>query len=450
MSQGLKQEMQLLPRMLQSLEVLQLAVGELDAFLVDATLENEALCVDEPRPDDGGAPPGDGAARTARHDAWLESQPDTGPGLAEHLEAQLALVDLDRDVLEWVRLVIGSIDARGYLSVPDDVLIEMAAEQGLRDGAGALGRAIGIVQGLEPRGIGGRDVVESLLLQLDPGDPDYPLLCRLLEEFLDAVARNKLPAVARGLGIELDRLGELLTRLRELDPAPGAGLTDSASPTIQPDIVVERVHSDDGPSGDDGEDEARFEVRAVDSGLASVALDPEVRRLATDPEQSATTRSYLREKVDKARWLLEALEQRKRTLLAVAQWIFSRQRAFLEHGPGRIVPATMTAAADELGVHLSTVSRAVAGKYAETPHGLIALRTLFQAPAGGSETTARGSVQEALRVIVAAEDPARPLSDDDLALALRERGYDVARRTVAKYRGELGIASSYRRRRYAG
>jgi len=451
--QRASQEMLLLPRMLQSIEVLQLPVHELEAFLVAAAEENEALSVESsPAITEGvtGAAEASGsegagadhatrqAARAAseRHDAWLASQPARGAGLAAHLEEQLGLLELSSELEAWVRFVIRCLDENGHLSPSDDELFELAREEGLVGDGSELGRAIAVVQGLEPAGVGGRDTIESLLLQLDPQDEDYALLCRVLEEFLDEVAKNKLPGVARAMGLEIDELQRLLLRLRGLDPVPGAALSEGSPPTIRAEVIVER-----GPNG--------FEVRLDSSGLPSVAIDPEVESLARDRAQPAGVRRYLPDKVEKARWVVDALEQRQRTLLRIAQRVFEAQRAFLEHGPGRLAPLRMTDVAQELEMHVSTVSRAVAEKYAETPWGVLPLRHFFQAAAGGSSRAARDDVRELVRGVVESEDPSRPLSDDEIVDLLDRRGWKLARRTVAKYRQELGIPSSYRRRKYA-
>ena len=442
LQQAARQEMQLQPRMLQAIEVLQLAMGELEPFLREAVLENEALRLEDRGAAEQGAPAGErwtaDAGATDRHAAWLDSLTGEREGLDEHLLAQLGLSGADDEELPWVRFVIGALDASGHLTISDAELLEIAEEEGLAGGVDRLGRAIARVQAMEPRGIGGRDTVESLLLQLDPEEEGYALLCRLLEDFLDDIARNKLPAVARALGIDLTELSPLLERLRELDPAPGLALSGSSAPPIRPDVVVEFA---------EGRPERPI-LRVVHSGLPAVALDEDVLALARDPEQPVGIRRYLRDKVERGRWLLEAVEQRERTLLRVATWIFQRQTAFLEHGPRHVVPLTMTSAAEDLGLHVSTISRAVAGKYAETPWGIQSLRSLFPAAAVGQPAVARGGVQDALRRIIEAEDPEHPLSDDELVVRLRSAGFKVARRTAAKYRTELGIPSSYRRRRY--
>lgn len=445
--QGTRQEMQLQPRMLQAIEVLQLGRGELETYLREALQDNEALGVDESAAREalsGGAaaPSGHGAAareRTDRFDAWLENQPDAEKGLIEHLDEQAAVLDLEPELAPWVRLVIGCLDGNGYLSISDEALMEYGRSQGLAGEAGQLGRAIAVVQRLEPRGIGGRDAVESLLLQLDPDEPDYALLCRLLEEFLEDVAKNKLPSVARELGVDIERLQELLERLRQLELAPGSGLSSEESPPLRPDVIVE-------PAEGNGNG---FEIRIDRSGLPALRIDPEVEDLARDSEQPSEVRRYLRHKIERAHWLVDALVQRTRTLQRIATTIFLEQRTFLERGPAHLVPLRMTDLAEELGIHVSTVSRGVAGKYAHTPWGIFPLRSFFQAAAGGSEQVVRGTLQEELKRIVDAEDGANPLSDEELMKALADRGFEVARRTVAKYRRELDIPSSYRRRKYS-
>ena len=439
-----RQELALLPRMLQAIEVLQLPATDLEGFLLQAVQENEVLRIDDARAvgaaraDGAAGPPGRTRARQQAaddHAAWLESQASAEKGLREELLDELLVLDLPPQVDAWTRLLIECLDERGLLSLPDDALLGFAAERGLSADTALLGRAIAVLQGLEPRGVGGRDAVEALLLQLDPRDPDYALLCRLIEEFLEDIAKNKLPLVAKALGVEVARLQVLVARLRELDLAPGAALSAEAVRPIHCEVVVER-------RGDG------FEVRVDQSGLPAVEIDPAVSGLARDSRQSPELRRYLRGRLDQARWLLEALEQRKRTLLGIASSAFERQRGFLASAQGQLVPLRMSEVADELGVHLSTVSRAVAGKYAMTPRGIVALRDLFVAPASGAGTRARTSVRDLVRTVVGEEDAAKPLSDDEIVAALARKGVEVARRTVAKYRSELGIPSSYRRRRH--
>jgi RNA polymerase sigma-54 factor len=433
--QAAVQRLALQPRMLQSIEVLQLPSTDLEAYLRDAYEENVALRLEDPPEERASGRPRGTREDSERHDEMLRNQPDREASVAECIEEQLALSDLSEEQLAWVRLLVSCLDERGYLSAPDEVLLEFAIERGLGGGAAALGRAIADLQALEPVGVGARSAVEALMLQLDPLDEDYALLCRLLEEFLEEVAANKVPAVAKALGIDIPRLLELLDSLRELDPRPAAELAAEAAPPIRPEVVVER-------------DGADFSVRVDHSGLPAVSVDEEVQALAREKAVDAATRRYLRERVEHARWIVEAVSQRRATLQRVAAAVFAHQRPFLEHGPGHLRPLRMGEVAERLGVHTSTVSRAVSGVHVDTPFGVQPLRRFFQAEGGGSEDTARDEVREVVREVVEGEDPARPLSDDEIATEAERRGFRLARRTVAKYRNELGIPSSYRRRRY--
>jgi RNA polymerase sigma-54 factor len=434
-----QQELRLEARMLQSTRVLQLPAHELANWLAEEAAANEALLVEErceatfPEPRAQGS-----AGRTAA--GWQDDRPEDqaalGPDLGELLGEQIGWLDLEHKAEAWARLVARALDGNGWLTASDEELLDLAAREGLEPSRGALGAAIATVQRLEPRGVGGRDAIEALLLQLDPAASDYPLLCRLLEEFLDDLAHNRLPRVARALGIELAELEALLARLGELDPRPAAGMGGRDAPPVTPDVVVER------------DEDGVLRVAACGAGLPDVGLDEAVLRLARDPSQARAVREHLMRRMDQAQAIVEAVRQRRETLLAVASAAFRRQRSFLEHGPGHLVTLRMGEIALELGLHKSTVSRAVAGKHAQTPWGILALRDLFQAPAGDESNGAREQVREVLRRLFAAEDRLQPLSDDDAVLALEQRGLRIARRTVAKYRAELGIQSSYRRRRH--
>ena len=426
------QQLTLAPRMLQSIEVLQLPAGELEAWLLEQAEANEALCLDTPP-----APPERRGTLEDSHayDQMLRNQPDRPRSLSEEVEEQLAASDLVGARLEWVRFLVGCIDDRGYLSPSDERLLQQAAEAGLAGGPGALGTAIADLQELEPRGLGARDAIEALLLQLDPEDPDYLLLCRLLEDFIEELARNKLPQVARAMDLELDDLERLLAALKELDPRPAAQLVDAGVPTLRPDVLVL-------PDG-----EGSFTVELAHGALPAVSVDEDLRAIARDKTQDNGARCYARQKVDQARAVVDAVRQRGATLLRVAQHTLAHQGEYLRRGPGHLVPLSMTSLAEELGLHVSTVSRCVGGKYAQTPWGIEPLRDLFQTSAGGGDA-ARVDVRALVEAVFDAEDKTEPLSDEEAAAELGRRGVELARRTVAKYRRELGVPSSYQRRKY--
>jgi RNA polymerase sigma-54 factor len=447
--QRAEQRMLLQPRMLQSIEVLALPVQDLAQLLAEKAVENEALCLTDPREHDDAReepppalPRGDEwrprASREAtdRHDDMLQAAPDRDKGVAERALEQVALLDLDPDLERWTRFLVGCLDENGWLSATDAELLALAHGAGLEPSHDLLQRSIAAVQRLDPRGIGGRNAVEALLLQIDPSDDDYALLCRLVEEFLEDLARNKRPAVARALSIDVPELERLIAALAALDPRPGRSLCAVASETIRPDVVVE--HTDTG-----------FDVRVERSGLPAVSVDPAVVVQAADRDQPRDVRAWLRGKVEEARWLAAAVEDRRATLLRVARVACHHQRAFLEHGHGNLAPLSMSAVAGELGLALSTVSRAVHDKHVQTPFGIVPLRAFFQSAAGGSATAAVDDVRAAIRALFAGEDPAAPLSDDVAVERLQALGIRLSRRSVAKHRAEMGVPSSYLRKKHA-
>jgi RNA polymerase sigma-54 factor len=429
-----QQQMVLAPRMLQSIEVLQLPGAELEVWLAEQAQGNEALSLEAPP-----APPERRGTRadSDAHDEMLRNQPDSPRSVAEEVELQLAASDLDPEPLAWVRFLVTHLDPRGYLATSDEALLEQAALAGLEGGAARLGPAIAELQALEPRGVGARDAIEALLLQLDPADPDYSRLCRLLEEFIEELAKNRLPQVARAMDLELPDLERLLRALGELDPRPAAELGEQRAPLLKADLLV--LPDEDGS----------FTIELARGALPPVSVDDAVRELARDKRIEQDVRRYLRGRIDQARAVVDAVQQRGETLQRVAQHLFAHQREWLARGAGHLVPLSMTTLADELGLHVSTVSRAVAGKHAQTPWGILPLREFFQSAAGGGDT-ARTDVREVVRAVFEEEDKTQPLSDDEAAAELKRRGHDLARRTIAKYRRELGVPSSYRRRRFSG
>lgn len=450
MHQGLhqRQDMVLAPRMLQAIEILALPRTDLDGWLMEQAEGNEALLVEEPAP----ASERDFEPRRTRaaglqarddHHALLEAQPGRGRSLGELVEEQLATRDVDEDVDPWLRFLVGCLDDGGLLSTSDDDLLEMAVATGLplagtRTGRTLFGRAIGELQQLEPVGIGARSSVEALLLQLDPEDEDYALLCRLLEDFLVELSRNRRPSVATKLGLELAELDRLLLVLEKLETRPAAYLIDDAAPVVTPDVMVFKSGS-------------AITIELARGALPLVRIDPIAEELLGSRGMDPKARTYLRGKIEKARWVSEAVEMRGATLLRVAEAALRGQSKFMAEGPAGLKALSMTDVAEDLGLAVSTVSRTVAGKTAQTPWGIVPLRSFFQS-AAGSASDAGGAATEAarerVRRLIQAEDPSSPFSDEALVELLAAEGLQVARRTVAKYRKELNIPSSYRRKRH--
>ncbi|MED6306391.1 MAG: RNA polymerase factor sigma-54, partial [Planctomycetota bacterium] len=298
---------------------------------------------------------------------------------------------------------------------------------------------------LEPAGIAARSVPESLLLQLDgmesPEDDEEELrrsdARRLISEHFEDLLENRLPLIQRNSGMSLERIQDAKNWMHRLELSPGRLLVDEAVRPIIPDVRVEY-------------DPERDEYLAVlaDDPILHLRVSPEYSEMARSKETDATTREFVERNVRDAGWLIEAITQRKNTLLRVVNVVLVRQRDFFDHGPQHLKPLPMVDVAEQLGIHVATVSRAVAEKWMETPRGYFPLRRFFS---GGLETSegrdmSWEAVKEMVREIVSGEDQKQPFSDQSIADMLNERGVKIARRTVVKYREQLGIPSARRRK----
>jgi RNA polymerase sigma-54 factor len=301
---------------------------------------------------------------------------------------------------------------------------------------GLAEEALRVVQRLDPPGVGARTLKECLTLQLIPGMPFYDELKKLIENHLEDLENNRLPQISKKTGMSIEKIQEVWHELRKLKPKPGADFTATTAPSVTPDVFVER------------NDEGKYQVRLEDGQLPSLYISPTYRKLLRDEHTDAATREYIKRKVNSAQWLIESIEQRRSTLTRVSQAIVDHQTKFLEDGPDHIEPLKMQQIADKVGVHVTTVSRAVDDKWIQTPRGIFPLKRFFV----GGTTTADGEelawdrVRIKLQEIVDNEDKKSPLSDDAIVEELAKAGIDVARRTVTKYRKAMSIPSSRGRR----
>ena len=466
----LSQQLRLAPQIIQSIEILQLPAMDLKELIENELQENEALEIVEPAADqivevgangkeeDGSfeddaervldrldalaeaeRAPGSYASREAAIEASdrkleaMQNTPAEESGLSEYLVRQLEEMDLDADVRRGAEAIVYNLDDAGYLRFTLDEVVDGMDVPVERD---TIEESLRVVQSLDPQGVGARDLAECLLLQIRDDDPDAELKRTLLREHLDDVTRNKLPKVARALGISVQDLYELLRGLSHMTTRPGA--VHSAGPVryISPDVVV------DWEDGD-------YVVRLVNDHLPRVGVSPRIRSLLRESRSDPKVRDYLKKKIDSAKWLIEAIAQRKNTLERVAKEIVRRQRDYLDFGVSHLHPLKMQEVADTLGIHVSTVSRAISDKHAQTPQGIVPLKFFFT---GGTENEdggveSRQSVKERVRQIIEAEEKEKPLSDDEVAEQLNKQfGLSIARRTVTKYRKALGIPSSRQRR----
>jgi RNA polymerase sigma-54 factor len=369
-------------------------------------------------------------------DRLLNIADESGQTLKDHLLWQLELAHLDSRRLMIGRAIVDAINDDGYLA---DDLQEIAATllPEIVTEPAEIEAVLAVVQQLDPVGVGARSVAECVTLQLgqlDASTPGLELAFGLAREHLDLIAGQQFAALRRQLHCSVEDFDLALALVRGCHPRPGSGLQQTRTEYVVPDVFVRR-----SPDG--------WVVELNPSSLPRVRLNQTYAGLVTRAEDHAALRGQLQE----ARWLLRSLEIRNETLLKVARTIVQRQMAFLEEGEEAMEPMVLKDVADAIEMHESTVSRVTTGKYMHTPRGVLEFRFFFSSRVsgdGGAEVSST-AIRARIRKLVAAEDPVEPLSDSKLAELLLLDGIQVARRTVAKYREALGIASSSERRRVA-
>jgi RNA polymerase sigma-54 factor len=353
--------------------------------------------------------------------------------LHDALVDQLSFLDATPEQVKLARHLISHIDGNGWLTTSledvakgyDSLVTVEQVEEALR-----------LVQKLDPPGVGARNIKECLLLQLTPETPHRDVLRVLIQNHLEDIEHNRMPNIQKKTGFELHVIQEAIEALRHLNPRPGAQYTTENVQYVTPDLAVER------------NDQGDYEVRLIDDWTPNIYISRRYIELYRDKASDPKAKEFLKRKIQAAQWLLEAIEQRRNTLLKVTRAIIQHQRAFLDHGPDHVIPLKMQQIADQVGVHVTTVSRAVDDKWVQTPRGVFPLKRFF----GGGTQTATGedvsweAIKQKLLEIIDHEDKSNPLSDEDLVTKLNEAGYPVARRTVTKYRKMLKIQSSRQRK----
>jgi RNA polymerase sigma-54 factor len=450
--QGLALQQTLSPQMQQSLNILQAPLMELRQ-LVAAELEVNPVLEEEPRETPREAEP---AAETSDlSDEWNEyfaqraaAEPWTAeaqerrqhffdsqtrsPTLQQHLLEQLSGSSLSDRARGIALVVIGNVDDRGYLCATDE---EMADQSG--GTVEEVAAVVEAVQALEPAGVGARTLSESLLLQLRRSGRGYGLESRIVQHHLDELARRKLPEIAKHLHVTASEVQRAAEAISELDPRPGRQFSAEEDQTIQADVVVEK----DGDT---------YTVALNDDEIPALRIGDDYKDMLAQPGSSREVRDYLRDKIRGGRFFIKCIQQRQHTLLNIAREIVERQREFFDIGPAHLRPMTMSQVAQSVGVHETTVSRAVSGKYMQTPRGIYELKYFFTSGYTTSEgqSVSNESVRQAIAELVRIEDPKHPLSDQEIVSRLTEQGVPIARRTVAKYREQLGILPSHLRKSF--
>ena len=477
------QSLVMTPQLQQAIKLLALSNLEIEAFIGDALDANPLLEIGDAAPAPAEAPTESAAADPDLRRTTLESSPvdqlvsegradedrpldidvsaldrdrDTGdwsadariqpgeagpeidergagePTLAEHLQAQVGPATRDPRAAFIARHLIGQLDDAGYLITP---LRDISAELGVP--LAEVEAALALVQTFDPTGVGARSLSECLALQAKEADRYDPCMARLIDN-LELLARSEIPRLKRMCGVDDEDFADMLAELRGYDPKPGLRFATGGGEPVTPDILIT-------PRADGG-----WNIQLNQATLPRLIVNRnyyvEMRGACDDK----AARGWLSDKLADANWLVKALDQRQKTILKVASELVKQQDGFFRHGVSQLKPLTLRTVAEAIGMHESTVSRVTSNKYLLCERGTFELKYFFTSGVGGADGEGGASaeaVKAAIKQLIDAEDPKAILSDDALVDLLKARGYDLARRTVAKYREAIGLGSSVQRRR---
>lgn len=461
---SLRMEQKLSPQLIQSMELLQLPMMELEARIDQEMQENPTLELAS----DGDSPDSESEqdlsdkldnefdkldAMDQQWDQYFQAfsrprssdrESDVNQAIAntaappetlqKFLEEQIHMIDLPKDLIDLAEAIIYNIDDGGYLRYPlNEVMSSFNGRHTLRE---AL-QVLRIIQTLGPPGVGARNMTECLLLQLGDTDGDLTLEKLLITYHMNDVQNNRIPKIVKDTGRPIEEVKAAIDRIAHLNPRPGEKLSSSHARYIVPDMTVRFI--------DD-----KYEISLTDTFLPAIRVSPYYRNMLKAGGRDPRVLKYVRGKIGAANWLISSLEQRRDTLQRIGNQIVSVQKDFFEEGVSGLKPLRMQDVADAVGIHVATVSRASADKYIDTPRGVYPIKFFFS---GGLPTTtgqvqARKGVEGELKVLIDAEDKRHPISDGAIVTQLKEKGVEIARRTVAKYRNKMGIPSASLRKEH--
>ena len=481
---SLRQSQTLAPRMIQSMEILQMAQADLEAKIERELIENPALererdddsyaeddgtrereketkdveqkeliveekqgseddferllNLDKDNPDffDGSRPSSNRIQESGDRQHDLMSNIVNRDGtLQDYLVAQLHEMDLDEQLLAMCERIISSLSPLdgGRLNVAlRDLLPAEATAADLELAENALAH----VQQLDPVGIAARDLSECLLLQLQPDIPHLKNVRTLILHHLDDLSNNRLPQIQKATGMSIDQINEAWEELRHLDPKPASQFVENFVPSVTPDMWLET------------DEDGQYLVKMDESPARGLYISNYYRQRIANGQATAEEKEFIKRKITAAQWLIESIEQRRSTLTRVAQAVVNHQKDYFENGPEYLKPLKMDQIADIVGVHVTTVSRAVDEKWIETHRGILPLRMFFVHGTTNQdgEDIAWNKVRIELQKLIDHEDKSKPFSDVEIMRRLKSQGFNVARRTVTKYREKLEIPSSRQRR----
>lgn len=481
-SPELRQEMKINPRLYQAMELLHLPLLDLQQRLKQEMTENPFLEVVEGDTEqeveldqDGVDEDGDevdwesilldgfdAGGRRAQYEArdFDFPTPSKPPDLRDHLENQTQLLTLSGREQRIAQEIIGNIDDDGLLRCPletiaedlngwledvRDLALEAAEDESPEELAailapfdvGEVEAMLEIVQDMDPPGVGARDLRECLLIQLRESREENELIGIMVDEHFDDLLSHRWANIARALGVAPRLVQDAADRLARLDPKPGLRYSPEPEHYIVPDLIVEKI------SGE-------YMVFANDTSMPQLRLARSYQEVARDKRLfQGENKTFIKDKLNSASWMIQAIEQRRQTMLKVMQYIVERQRGFFENGVQHLRPLTLREVADHIEMHESTVSRVTNEKFVQTPRGVFSLKYFFSSglsTTSGTDISARG-VKAKMEALISGEDVRKPLTDMALVKLLRADGVRIARRTVAKYRDQLGILPARMRKR---
>jgi len=479
-STQLRQELKINPRLYQAMDLLYMPLLDLQQHLKQELLNNPFLEMVEPEEEDEeegteteeAAPPEeektandeidwegilldgfDAGGRREEHEEKEYYEPVTVDtrDLGDHLRDQIALLDLNPRQMLLAEEFIGNINEDGYLACPvedirqsiNDVVLE-AAEAAGRDAdeipvydEDEMQRMLETVQALDPPGVGARDLRECLMLQLRDAGLEHSVPYRLVRDCFDELINHRWSEISKRFGISPVDVQKAADEIAKLDPKPGLMYSDASDNYIIPDLVVEKI-------------DGKYHVFLNDANLPRLKLSRAYQEIARDKKKfDGENKEFISNKLNSANWMIQAIEQRRQTMLKVMNYIVERQRDFFEKGVQYLKPLTLREVAEVISMHESTVSRVTNEKFVQTPRGVLPLKFFFSSglsTTGGEDVSARG-IKDQIQKLVENEDPKHPLTDQAIVNILKESGVQIARRTVAKYRDQLGVLSARMRKR---
>ena len=364
---------------------------------------------------------------------FYEQAPTNGRSLYEHLTEQLTLLTLDDEQRRIGEEIIGDIDDDGYLkSSVSEIAFRLRADEKMVE------QVLAKIQTLDPQGVGARDLKECLLIQLREDGYQEDLIYRLVDEFFEPLSRRHWQEIAKGTGLSLKEVQNAADRISRLEPKPGRLFNSGRDNNyVIPDLVVEKI-------------EGEYVVYINDSNLPRLRLSRAYREIARNRKNfKGEAKEFIYNKLNSANWLIQAIEQRKQTMLKVMRYIVYKQHDFFEYGISHLKPLTLREVSEAINMHESTISRVTNDKYCQTPRGVFQLKFFFSVGLtsdSGEDVSARG-IKDQISKMIENEDTFKPLTDQEIVARLKDDGLQIARRTVAKYRDQLGILPARMRKR---